>query len=402
MSKQILDFRNKKFILAFATALVVIILAIVIFALVRNLGGNGYYPTFAEAENGDDNYNDEEDPIDEDTDEDEDEEDDEPEPYEYDEPEEVDPRPRSVLTGLALDEEYVNRRPLAVVINNIHRALPQSGISHADIIYEVLTEGEITRFVAIFQSYIPEKIGPVRSTRDYFTDFAFNHGSIFIMHGGSPSGYTRARSTGIPFLDGMALEGAVFWRYRNYPDWHHNTGTRPMEHSSFTSRERIFNHVASAGIRNYMGDNPHYGFLFGTHEADSLGAANRVVVPFSPGYTRTFIFDPEQGHYLVENRDGPQRDATNREQLTATNILIQHTHMYVIPGCGMGYRNIRTVGEGSGYLATNGEYFEVRWVRDSHTSPTRWYFTDGSPLILTPGTTWVCVLSPTTAAIFTS
>jgi len=321
-----------------------------------------------------------------------------PEEYEEEYEEEiwVDPRPRALLTGMPIDEAYLNRRPVAAVINNIHIALPQSGIAQADVIYEVLSEGNITRLIGIFQSDIPEKIGPVRSTRDYFVDFAFNHDAIFIHHGGSATGYARIRNTGIPNLDGMALEGTVFWRDRSYPEWHAHTGLRPTEHSSYTGWEQLSSHITSRGIRSTINDNPAFGFNFVDCLEDipaassaGHGSANRIYVSFSPTYGRTFVFDHETGLYMVENSSGPLQDAETEAQVAVANVLVQLTTKRVIDNEGRRY--VGTVGEGTGYLATGGRVYRVRWAKASHTAPMRWYFEDGTPLALTPGQTWINV-----------
>lgn len=312
-----------------------------------------------------------------------------------DEPEEIFGVP-SVLTGLHIDEEYVARRPLAIVINNIRRAHPQHGIASADIVYEVLAEGDVTRFVAIFQSDWPEKIGSVRSARDYFIDFAFNHDAIFIYHGASPAGQSHIRATRIDALDGGRLErDRVFWRDRTYPDWARNSGTRPLEHSAFTGREQLEEHFAESELRLEISPNPAYGFIFGEHETESLGAAERVVVPFSRNYTRTFIFDPETNMYLVENPQGPHMDAETIEQVEVTNILIQLVSTHVIAGDYAGRRNVRTVDDGRGYLITGGEHFAVYWEKTAHDTPTVWTFEDGSPLVMPPGRIWICVFQRT-------
>jgi len=257
--------------------------------------------------------------------------------------------PVSILTGLPLNEEYINRRPLAVIVNNIHVALPQSGITSADIIYEVLSEGDITRLIAIYQSYIPEKIGPVRSARDYFVDFAFNHDAIFIHHGASESGYSRIRGSQITVLDGMALEGSVFWRDRTYPAWAGITGQRPTEHSSYAGWTRIYTHLYSRNLRREINDNPNFGFTFGVQPNEPAGIAEHVTIPFSPSYPRTFIFDSDSGLYYVEHRAGQLLDAETQEQVTVTNILIQLTVIQNIAGDAAGRRTVRTTGEGTGF-----------------------------------------------------
>lgn len=310
----------------------------------------------------------------------------------------IDTRPRALLTGLPIDYEYELRRPIAAVINNIHVALPQSGITSADVIYEVLAEGDITRLVAVFQSYVPEKIGPVRSARDSFVDFAFNHDAIFVHHGRSPDAITRINNTRINNLDGMQLEGSVFWRDRTYPAWHANSGQRPLEHSSYTSFTRITNHLEARSIRDYVNQEPSHGFSYGFNfgevpAADYGGIAEIVRVPFSVPYTRTFIFDEYHGVYWVENIHGAHQDAETADQVSVTNVLIQITTKRVTGQ--LGQRTIGTVGEGDGYFVHGGMYRPVRWAKDSHVSPMRWYFMDGTPLILAPGSTWVNVFQTT-------
>jgi len=313
--------------------------------------------------------------------------------------------PFSRLTGLPVYEEILYRRPFAAVINNSSRALPQSGVAVADIIYEVLAEGDITRLVGIFQSYIPEKLGPMRSARDYFIDFALNHDALFIHHGASPGGYSRIRNLGITNLDGMALEGSVFWRDRTYPEWAFNTGTRPMEHSSFTGGERLFNHLNNRSIRDYWReDSEGYGFNFrhgGSNPAPvntEGGRAYVVTVPFSQWYFRTFTFDPETGLYTAENRHGLHMDADTGEPVAVGNILVQFTSMRVVDGEGR--RVVDTVGSGTGYLIYGGRYQPVTWAKDSHTAPMRWYFPDGTPLTMPPGRVWICVFQTHGSVVF--
>jgi hypothetical protein len=318
-----------------------------------------------------------------------------PLPEEY-EPKEYETLPEghilSVLTGLPIYEGFAARRPLAVVVNNIRQALPQHGIASADIIYEVLAEGDITRLVAIFQSYWPETIGSIRSARDYFIDFAFNHDAIFVFHGTSPTGQTRIRNTRLDNLDGGHLEGrGVFWRDRTYPYWAQNTGQRPTVHSAFTGGSRIEQQIEAASIRDYMYQHPALGFNFGTPEAANLGPAHHITVPFSPNYTRRFIFDEEHNLYRVYNPRGALLDGNTREHVAVSNILIQFTNMHIIAGDPEGRRSVRTTGEGHGLLITNGYHFPVYWEKESHTAPTHWSFEDGSPLVLSAGTTWICV-----------
>ena len=317
-----------------------------------------------------------------------------------DEPEEevfVDERPISMLTGLHAYEEELARRPIAVVINNQFGAHPHSGIAYADIIYQVLVEGTTTRLVAVFQSSVPEKIGPVRSVRDYFVDFAFNHDAFFVHHGGSPTGNERVRNLlGVNAVDGMRFESTVFWRDRSFPEWTELEGQRALEHSSYVGFSTLRGHIESRNIRGYFNgaeDNPRYGFAFGTvpHGVNSvLQNITRVTVPFSNTNQTTFTFCNDTGLYFVEHTRGPWMDEYSVTQVSVANILIQHTAIRLADGEGR--RSVDTVGRGTGYLMRDGLVFNVIWEKSSHTSPMRWYFEDGRPIVLAPGRTWINVL----------
>jgi hypothetical protein len=301
----------------------------------------------------------------------------------------------SRLTGMPIPEETASFRPLAVVVNNIYRALPQSGISQADVIIEVLAEGDITRLVGIFQSTDLPKIGPVRSARDYFVDFAWDYDAFFVHHGGSPSGYERMRTTGINRLDGMAMEGTCFWRERTYPDWYtHNSGSRPLEHSSYTGSELLRAVTERQGFRTVINEDARFGFTFVPKDAFAYmrtGEATEITVAFSPNYTRRFEYDQETSLYTVLNRDGPHMDAETAEPVRVRNIIIQLVRTHVIAGDPELRRHVQTVGQGSGFLIKDGHYQRITWEKDSHTEPIRWYFMDRSEMRLSTGRTWVNV-----------
>jgi len=310
----------------------------------------------------------------------------------------------SPLTGLPIPEGSEYLRPVAVVVNNHSRALPQGGISEAEIIYEVLAEGNITRLVAIFQQLESPRIGPVRSARDYFVDFALSYDAVFVHHGGSPSGYARLRNLGVDRLDGMALEGITFWR-----DPERRRIPALLEHSSFTGAEELEEAMASRNIRRQLNGDIDLGFAFNLEEipfealARAAGGSFRpcleLTVPFSNGYPRHFIYDPDTMTYAVYNAHGPHIDENIEDdalnQLHVANVLVQLVRSRVVPGDEEGRREVTTVGSGNGYLATLGGIASVRWERESLTTPTRWYFLNGQPLQLTPGQIWINVLQDT-------
>lgn len=293
------------------------------------------------------------------------------------------------LTGLWIDEDIAGKRPMAYVINNLPRALPQSGISQADIIYEVLAEGGITRLVAIFTDTTAEMVGPIRSTREYFAAIAVNHGAVLVHHGGSPSGYSAINTLGIQNLDGMALEGSVFWR--DQARW--NAGGM-REHSSYTNHANVRENMANRGIELYSQDVHLFNFFEEptTPTGHNVGLLDELMLPFSSSHRANFIYDPEQKLFYRYQRGQAHWDEYTDSQIQVANIIIQHVPMHVIAGDPEGRMNVNLVGEGAGYLVTAGTYAPITWSRSSNSTPTIFLDALGNPLTLNPGMTWIGIV----------
>ncbi len=299
----------------------------------------------------------------------------------------------SKLNGYYIDEAIAKRRPMAVVINNRQVALPQSGIRQADILYEVLAEGNITRLVAIFQDFDTQKIGSVRSARHYFIDFAYDYDAVFVHHGGSPQAYDLIAKNKVNDLDGMKLEGKTFWR-----DPARAAIKSMYEHSSYTNAERILSAIEAAGYRNVLNEDLDVGFTFLSRFAKLMGAedANYIRVPFSNEYVSIFEYDKEKRLYYKWNSEKKHIDEETGDQLSFSNLLIQQTRIFAINGDTAGRREVDTVGKGKGYYMTAGGYVPVLWEKKSQKEPTRWYFENGDPIRLNRGKTFICVVSPDT------
>ncbi|MCL2616659.1 MAG: DUF3048 domain-containing protein [Defluviitaleaceae bacterium] len=288
----------------------------------------------------------------------------------------------SNLTGEYIYIGATGRRPVAIVIDNIRRALPQSGLAQADILYEVLAEGGVTRLMAIFKDFDTDRIGPVRSARSYFIDFAVDHDAIFIHHGGSPQSLADLRSMNIDRLDGMA-EAQVFWRDRS----------RPMEHSSFTGAERIWARINDRDMRQQLSTTHEgpFGFFPAPSSPRESKPAEEFEIRFTQGYTTRMAFNAETGLYAMYTSSGPRIDEEIGEQLTFSNIIVQNTQVRMIPGDDAGRRDVATVGQGTGYLFTNGRVAPIRWAKPSRAQPTRWYNDQGLQLNLNQGRTYIAV-----------
>jgi len=293
----------------------------------------------------------------------------------------------SALTGNYISLEAAARRPFAVVFNNEQRGMPQGGLVQADIIYEVIAEGSITRIVAIFQDFDAEMIGPIRSTRHYFTYFAMNHDAVMVHHGGSPTGYSSIRNHGITSIDGMVYDGSTIWRDAE------RRQQRGLEHSSFTSAQNLLGHADSRNFDMAVPENiSAFAFFDEPTALDPLNLANTVIVPHHNANIMQFVFDSETNLYYKYIFNSPHMDFLGEQHLSATNVIIQITDISHIQGDEAGRRHVRMIGSGRGYLATHGTFAPITWIRDSADTPTRWYDESGTPLVVNRGRTWISVI----------
>ena len=293
---------------------------------------------------------------------------------------------KNPLTGLWIDEEVASRRPVAIMINNIKMALPQSGISEADVIYEVLAEGDITRLVAIFQELESEKIGPVRSIRDYYFNISFDHDAIIIHHGGSPQAFEAIKTLKPSNLNTLSgLEGIMTWR-----DAVRRKQKGMLEHSLYTSGDRIIAGWEKVKYKVERNKDSKPFFNFSEEEIIPLGKeATEVIIPFSKTYVSEFIYDEELNLYKKNHHKNPHIDENNNKQLEFKNIIVQFTDIRVIPGDAEGRRDVKLIGEGKGLYITNGMAKAITWSKKNYNTPTIFKDELGKELTINTGKTYI-------------
>lgn len=292
------------------------------------------------------------------------------------------------LTGLWIDEEVAVRRPVAVMINNMKLALPQSGISQADILYETLAEGNITRLVAIFQDFDAEKIGPVRSTRHYYLNLAFDHDAIFIHHGGSPQAFEAIKNLKPANLNTLSsLESIMAWR-----DPGRFKQKRMYEHSLYTNAEGIMKGWEKVNYRKEITDGFQHKLNFSEEDYTPEGKiADTIVIPFSNDYITKFQYDTDTGLYKRYQSDKPHIDENNNKQLEFKNIIIQYTNIKLISGDAEGRRDVELIGSGEGLYITNGRAMPITWSKNGYNIPTQFKDTEGNVLKLNKGKTSISI-----------
>ncbi|MCL2031472.1 MAG: DUF3048 domain-containing protein [Oscillospiraceae bacterium] len=296
------------------------------------------------------------------------------------------------LTGLPLPEDAeLGRRPAAIVLNNLRRALPMSGNADADVIYEILAEGGITRMLGLY--YAPdglEKIGTVRSARTYYLEAALGHDAIFIHAGGSYIVYNEIQAWGVQTLDyvrGGGYAAIMAWRDEE------RRRTAGAEHSVYTSGQRLLDTYARTNIRTEHGEGYDLGWRFEPDAAPEGGAeAERVSVPFTRSKSTVFHYDGDTGLYTVEQYNELFMDEQKGEPVAVSNVLSLNTDIAQIPGDSEGRLNVRMTGEGSGWWAAGGKAVPIRWRKASRDDPFVFTDGDGNPLLLAAGRSYICIV----------
>lgn len=282
------------------------------------------------------------------------------------------------LTGIAQDGEG-NQRAIAVMVNNHPKARPQSGLAQADIVYELLAEAEVTRFLAIFQSEQPDVVGPVRSAREYYIELAKGFNSLFIAHGNSPEAKKMLAEGYVDNLNGLYYDGTLFER----------VNFREAPHNSYIS----FAHIEDGATeKNYELEGAPAAFAHLTNEeADHLSgsSANEIAVRYGSDqrFDVTYEYDETTRTYKRASDGEVTTDYNTGDPVLLSNIFIIEAKHTVIDEKGR--REIDLTSGGKGYLLRRGMMSEVSWKNDDG----RIYpVIDGKEQPLAPGKTWVNIV----------
>ncbi len=293
-------------------------------------------------------------------------------------------KPKSPLSGLPMMEDLTNRRSVGIMISNIQYALPQSGIESAEVIYETLAEGGITRFYALFHEFDNEKIGPIRSCRHYFLDFALDHDAIYMHAGQSPQGQLAIQNLKISAINSISyLSNIAFYLDPN----------RKRPHSTYTSYDKVMTGWEKQGYRKEP--NPETGTKLHFSQEEVLLAEGEPIgllkLPYSYIDTPYFIYDEEKKEYLRYQFGEPHLDIETGNQLHFTNIILQVVDIWNIKGDDSGRVDMKLIGEGKGYYFTRGKRIPITWKKESHVKTTHYYDETGKEIQLNPGKTWISV-----------
>lgn len=281
------------------------------------------------------------------------------------------------LTGEKTSEEPQGRA-VAAMINNQPEARPQTGLSKADIVYEVLSEGSITRFLAIYQSEKPENMGPIRSSRDYFIELAQGYDALYIAHGYSPDAQKMLFSGKYDNLNGMQHDGTLFKR----------ASFRKAPHNSYITYENVEKGAEKAGYE--MTIPPAKMEFLDEDKVENIQGAkvgNLKIAYDSSQFLVEYQFDQESGKYSRYSGGVQTSEYETEVPVLMDNIIVIETAHQVLDSVGR--RSVDLNSGGKAYLFQKGIMKELEWKnKDGRMLP----YEDGLPAKLVPGKTWINIV----------
>ncbi len=292
------------------------------------------------------------------------------------------------LTGLYdVTEAASGKRPMAVMINNIKAALPSYGISDADIIYEIVVEGGITRMMGVYADYtkVPE-VCSVRSCRYYYPIFAKSYDAVYFCFGSNKLlGEPQLKKT--DHFDGNKGYDRLFGRD---PE---RLKTYSSEHTAYLKGPDIPSALEHYGMRTDYAEGRDvnaFNFCAAGSEAKGSGTCTKAVLTFSKSYYSTFNYNEETGTYYKLHSGNNHTDQRSGEQLNFTNLFVLQTDVHVYNDSGI--MEVDWTG-GNGYYITKGTVQEITWEKPTEDSEIKFYAADGSELQVNRGKSYIGVIS---------
>ncbi len=309
--------------------------------------------------------------------------------------------PVNPLTGETVSSwDLLTRRPLAVKVENDPKARPQSGIIDADLVYEELVEGGVTRFICIYLSRDSRVIGPTRSARPSDIDITYYLNPLLICSGGAQQVISMVKAAGMNYI---SEDSTHFWRDR----------TRRAPHNLYTSTALLRQYLAE--IEDTYDKLPHSGLVFSSEggevgvageetESVTASSANSISIPYkSTVCAASYQYEPTTDSYLRSINGVPHTDLTTGKRVAPRNVIVQF-----ITVTGSGIRDVtgaetpisQVIGSGKCLVFTGGRVYHGTWNKPNRSSPTRYLNESGKDIPLHPGQTWIHLVTEDIGAVY--
>jgi hypothetical protein len=293
------------------------------------------------------------------------------------------------LTGRLVTLAVAQRHPIAVMIDDLGPARPQSGLSLASVVWQAPAEGGIPRYMAIFQDELPPSIGPVRSSRYYYIAWAAEWRAIYAHSGGSPQALDTLRAKG----SGQLVYNADEFRYSGT---FFRVTTRRMPHNLYTTGGKLRSIGKRLGARDQT-YKPVWQFAPDA-PLDARPYGGTITVGYPDNVIR-YTYDRTSNTYLRSvTGEKKETDAANGTRIAPKNVIVMRMVFGPLNDGNPDKRRLEAnvIGSGTAWISTNGRTIKGTWRKTALTKPTKFYDKDGNEVTLTVGQTFVQVVTTST------
>lgn len=272
------------------------------------------------------------------------------------------------------------QRPIAVMIDNHNQAWPQAGLNKAYMVYEIIVEGGETRLMALFKGVTVDKIGPVRSSRHYFLDYAMENDAIYAHYGWSPQAESDIKKYSINNLNGITESTSTFWRVKD----------KAAPHNAVTSTDAILKAAKSKGYKTTSNQKSVLNYVTDEVKLEEGISANSVTIPHSTLQKVKYEYDAENKVYKRYARNKAQTDWDTGSSITTKNIIITFCDNYTLTDSeNKGRQGLKNIGTFDGYYITNGKAIKIKCTKTARDKQTKYEDLEGNEIKVNDGNTWV-------------
>ena len=268
-------------------------------------------------------------------------------------------------------------RPIAVMIDNHIGAMPQAGLLEADLVYELIVEGGETRMMVVLQDKKLSKVGPIRSSRHNFLDYALENDAIYVHYGWSPKAKADISSLGVNNINGIFESSKSFWRVSD----------KYAPHNAVTNTENILKIAKRKGYRTTKKSEPVLNYVADEVKLKDAKDAYTVTIPYSDHNTVKYTYNKKDKTYTRYSRGRKQVDWTSKKTVTTKNIIIEKAKNTTLDKKGR--QNIDNVKTLDGYYITNGKSIPIKCVKSSRKAKTVYKDLDGKEINVNDGKTFI-------------
>lgn len=273
-----------------------------------------------------------------------------------------------------------NARPIAVMIDNHNQAWPQAGLNQAYLVYEAVVEGGETRLMALFKGVTVDKIGPVRSSRHYFLDYAMENDAIYAHYGWSPQAESDIKQYNINNLNGITESETTFWRVKD----------KSAPHNAVTSTTALLNAAKAKGYKTKSSKKSVLNYVTDEVKLENGQSATSVTIPHSTLQTVKYEYDEQNQVYKRYARKKAQTDWDTGDNITTKNIIVTFCDNYTLDDSeNKGRQGLRNIGTFDGYYITNGKAIKIKCIKEARNTQTKYEDLQGNEIQVNDGNTWI-------------